>query len=46
MKFVLLEEEGEITAYEVDYLPIEDMKPEEQMKLLQAWLPEQGAWVQ
>ena len=46
MKFLLLEEGSEVVAYEVDYLPIEDMEPEQQLKLLQCWLPEVGAWVQ
>jgi hypothetical protein len=40
MKFILLEEGGEIEAYEVLFLPWDELDPEQQEKSLQAWVPD------
>lgn len=40
MKFVLLEDGGEVEAYEVLFLPWEEMNTEQQERSLQAWLPD------
>lgn len=46
MKFVLLDQDGEIEVYDIESLPIEPMTPDEQEKALAAWVPEPGSWIQ
>lgn len=46
MKFVLLDDGGEIRGYDLDFLPWEEMTQEEREKTLLAWFPDPGVPLQ